>query len=143
MCRDEGMGLLPYGTLGQGRFHTETDFKEREKNNPGRKSKPINEHDRAVSKVREKVAKAKGTVITSVALPYIRQQTPYVFPIVGCRQVNHLKGNIAALCVTLSEDDLKEIDKAYAFDPGFPHTFPSGTLFSSASPEGAKGPTDV
>jgi aryl-alcohol dehydrogenase-like predicted oxidoreductase len=43
MCRDEGMGLLPYGTLGQGRFQTEEGFKEREKNNPGRKMKPANE----------------------------------------------------------------------------------------------------
>jgi hypothetical protein len=37
------MGLLPYGTLGQGRFQTEEGFKEREKNNPGRKMKPANE----------------------------------------------------------------------------------------------------
>jgi len=143
MCRDEGMGLLPYGTLGQGRFHTEEGFKEREKNNVGRKGRPIDEHDRAVSKVLEKVAKAKGTEITSVALAYIMHKTPYVFPIVGGRKVEHLKGNIAALGISLSEDDLEEIEKAYVFDPGFPHTFLSGTLFSGASPTGAKGPGDV
>lgn len=143
MCRDEGMGLLPYGTLGQGRFHTEEGFKEREKNNVGRKGRPIDEHDRAVSKVLEKVAKAKGTEITSVALAYIMHKTPYVFPIVGGRKVEHLKGNIAALGISLSEDDIEEIDKAYVFDPGFPHTFLSGTLFSGASPTGAKGPGDV
>ncbi|KAK9686388.1 hypothetical protein K7432_015179 [Basidiobolus ranarum] len=143
MCRDEGMGLLPYGTLGQGRFQTEEAFKEREKSNPGRKSKPINDHDRAVSKVLEKVAKAKGTEITSVALAYIRQKTPYVFPIIGCRKIEHLKGNIAALGLYLTEDEIKDIDKAYVFDPGFPHTFLSGTLFNDATPEGAMEPGDV
>jgi aryl-alcohol dehydrogenase-like predicted oxidoreductase len=143
MCRDEGMGLLPYGTLGQGRFQTEEVFKEREQNNPGRKSKPFNDHDKKVSKVLETVAKEKDTTITSVALAYIRQKVPYVFPIIGCRNVEHLKGNIAALGVRLSEDDIKVIDGAYVFDAGFPHTFLSGTLFNDASPVAAKGPADV
>ncbi|KAK9484652.1 NADP-dependent oxidoreductase domain-containing protein [Lipomyces starkeyi] len=143
MCRDEGMGLCPYGTLGQGRFQTEVAFTEREKNNPGRKSKSVNEHDRKISMVLEKVAKAKDTEITSVALAYVMHKTPYVFPIVGGRKVDHLKGNITALGVSLSEDDIKEIDDAYVFDPGFPHTFLSGTLFSDAPAEGAKGPGDV
>ncbi|KAK9342778.1 NADP-dependent oxidoreductase domain-containing protein [Lipomyces starkeyi] len=143
MCRDEGMGLCPYGTLGQGRFQTEVTFTEREMNNPGRKSKPVNEHDRKVSMVLERVAKAKGTEITSVALAYVMHKTPYVFPIVGGRKVDHLKGNIAALGISLSENDIKEIDDAYVFDPGFPHSFLSGTLFSDAPAEGAKCPGDV
>ncbi|KAH6972837.1 NADP-dependent oxidoreductase domain-containing protein [Ilyonectria sp. MPI-CAGE-AT-0026] len=36
MCLDEGMGIIPYGVLNQGRFQTEEGFREREKNNPGR-----------------------------------------------------------------------------------------------------------
>lgn len=50
-------------------------------------------------------------------------KTPYVFPIVGGRKVDHLKGNIDALSVELSKEDIAEIDKAYEFDPGFPHSF--------------------
>ncbi|KAF9367417.1 hypothetical protein BGX21_007432, partial [Mortierella sp. AD011] len=82
MCRDEGMGLCPYGTLGQGRFQTEAAFKEREENNPGRKSRPADENDRKVSKILEKLANTKGTQITSIALAYVMHKTPYVFPIV-------------------------------------------------------------
>ncbi|KAG2179752.1 hypothetical protein INT43_003535 [Umbelopsis isabellina] len=143
MCRDEGMGLLPYGTLGQGRFQTEEGFKERENNNPGRKAKAISDHDRKVSKVLENLANAKGTEITSVALAYVRQKAPYVFPIVGGRKLEHLKGNITALAVTLSENEMKEIDGSYEFDHGFPHTFLSGSLFTGATPEGASKPGDV
>jgi aryl-alcohol dehydrogenase-like predicted oxidoreductase len=143
MCRDEGMGLLPYGTLGQGRFQTEEALKEREKNNPGRKGKPPTETEIAVSKVLEKISKAKSTQITSVALAYVRQKAPYVFPIVGGRKVDHIKGNIAALSIWLSEDEINEIESAYPFDTGFPHTFLSGSLFTGATPSTANGPGDV
>jgi aryl-alcohol dehydrogenase-like predicted oxidoreductase len=143
MCQDEGMGLLPYGALGQGRFHSDEGYKEREKDNPGRKGRPYNDHDKAVAKVLEKIAKSKGTEITSVALAYVRHKAPYVFPIIGGRKLDHLKGNIAALGVSLTADDMKEIDGAYSFDPGFPHTFLSGTHFTGASPAGAKAPSDV
>jgi aryl-alcohol dehydrogenase-like predicted oxidoreductase len=143
LCRDEGMELLPYGTLGQGRFQTEAAFKEQEKNNEGRKMKPVGELDRTVSKILEKIANAKGATITSVALAYTVHKAPYVFPIVGGRKVEHLKGNIAAFGISLSEDDIKEIEKVYVFDHGFPHTFLSGTIFSGETPEAAKGPGDV
>jgi aryl-alcohol dehydrogenase-like predicted oxidoreductase len=144
MCKDEGMALLPYGTLGQGRFQTEAGFKEREKNNPGRKGKPSSV-ERAVSKVMEELAKAKNTAITSIALVYVMQKAPYVFPLVGGRKVEHIKGNVDALAVDLTEEDVARIDEAYNFNPGFPHTFLSGTLFGGeeGTQKGPQGPQDV
>jgi aryl-alcohol dehydrogenase-like predicted oxidoreductase len=144
MCMDEGMALIPYGVLGQGRFQTEAAFKERERNNPGRKGKPSSV-ELAVSKVIEGLAKEKNTALTSIALAYVMQKAPYVFPLVGGRKVEHIKGNIDALKVELSEDDIAKIDKAYHFDHGFPHTFLSGTLFGDEDekPEAPNGPQNV
>ncbi|CZR60122.1 probable aflatoxin B1 aldehyde reductase member 2 [Phialocephala subalpina] len=144
MCKDEGMGLLPYGTLGQGRFQTEAAFKERERNNPGRKKKPTS-LEKAVSKIMEGLAKEKGTALTSIAMAYVMQKAPYVFPLVGGRKVEHIKGNIDALNVDLTEEDVAKIDAAYNFDPGFPHTFLSGTLFGDEGDEQEvpHGPQDV
>jgi len=144
MCKDEGMALLPYGALGQGRFQTEAGFKEREKNNPGRKNKP-SQLEKAVSKVMEGLAEEKSTQITSIAMAYVMQKAPYVFPLVGGRKVEHIKGNIDALKVNLTEEDIAKIDNAYHFDPGFPHTFLSGSLFGDEgdTPEIPHGPGDV
>jgi hypothetical protein len=50
-------------------------------------------------------------------------KTPYVFPIVGQRKVEHLKANIEALSISLSAEDLAEIDAAADFDIGFPMNF--------------------
>ncbi len=50
-------------------------------------------------------------------------KTPNVFPIVGGRKLEHLKGNIEALSIKLSPEDIEEIDDAYPFEYGFPNDF--------------------
>ncbi|KKY31960.1 putative norsolorinic acid reductase [Diaporthe ampelina] len=118
MCREEGMGLAPWGALGGGSFKTE----EQRKSQEGRKVQ-VTEQQIKISGVLEQIANRKNTAITSVALAYVMHKTPYVFPIVGGRTTNHLKANIEALKLHLSHEDLKEIEGAVPFDPGFPNTF--------------------
>ncbi|KAL3419641.1 Norsolorinic acid reductase B [Phlyctema vagabunda] len=142
MCRHEGMALAPFGALGQGKFQTEESFKEREQNNPGRKASP-SAKEKAVSKVLEGIARTRGAEVTSIALAYVQQKTPYVFPIIGGRKVEHLKSNVKALEISLTEDDITQIDSAYDFDPGFPHTLLSGSLFGAEKQEVPHGAKDV
>lgn len=71
----------------------------------------------------DEIAKRKKTAITSIALAYVRNKAPYVVPIVGCRKIEHLQGNIEALGVQLSPDEIDEIDDSEAFDVGFPLSF--------------------
>lgn len=117
MCKEEGMGIAPWGALGGGKFKTEAQRRAGE----GRQIS-FSESDIRVSAALEKIAKAKGTVITSIAMAYVMQKTPNVFPIVGGRKVDHLKGNIEALSIELSDADIEAIESAVPFDMGFPHT---------------------
>ncbi|KAJ9148923.1 Norsolorinic acid reductase [Pleurostoma richardsiae] len=118
MARDEGMALAPWGALGGGKFKTE----EQRKAGDGRKVQAT-EAEIKVSKVLESIAKKKGTVITSIALAYVMHKAPYVFPIVGGRTVDHLKSNIEALTLSLSDEEVDEIDNAVPFELGFPNSF--------------------
>lgn len=133
MCMDEGMSLAPWGALGSGYFKSkEQRGKDEGRNLPQVKSKDAEQ----VSEVLENIAKRKDSLITSVALAYVMHKAPYVFPICGGRKVDHLKGNIEALSLQLSEEDMKEIEGAYPFDVGFPHNMLAG------GPNAAKGPED-
>lgn len=60
---------------------------------------------------------------------------PYVFPIVGGRKVSHLKGNIEALGLQLSQEDMDEIETGYDFQIGFPHNFLAGGNRAPQGPE--------
>ncbi|KAL1303608.1 hypothetical protein AAFC00_006972 [Neodothiora populina] len=121
MVQAEGMALAPWGALGGGNFKSEGQRKAAE----GRNMSGFGptEAQLKVSKVLEKIAQSKGTLMTSIALAYVMHKTPNVFPIVGGRKVEHLKGNIEALSLKLSVEEMREIDDATEFDPGFPHNF--------------------
>ena len=57
--------------------------------------------------------------ILVVAVAYVMQKTPYVFPILGGRKVEQLYANIQALDVALSDEHIKRIEAASPFDKGF------------------------
>ncbi|KAM0797072.1 NADP-dependent oxidoreductase domain-containing protein [Usnea florida] len=134
MCAAEGMGLAPWGALGGGNFKTKKQREEMK--GEGRNMRPATENQIKLTDALEIIANRKNTAITSVALAYVMAKAPYVFPIVGGRKIEHLKGNIEALGLELSEEDVAEIEAAAPFDVGFPLNF------LSQKPGGAKGPGD-
>ena len=50
------------------------------------------------------------------------QKTPYVFPIIGGRKVEHLVDNIEALDISLTTEQIKYLEGVIPFDLGFPHS---------------------
>lgn len=121
MCEAEGMALAPWGALGQGQFKTPEEYEKTK--DEGRKLGGPTEKSKAISVTLDKLAKEKGTLITSIALAYVMHKAPYVFPIIGGRKVDHLKGNIEALSIELTDEEIDEIDAAVPFDIGFPMRF--------------------
>ncbi|KAI9041343.1 aldo/keto reductase [Aspergillus affinis] len=122
MCRDQGMGIAPWAPLGGGKFKTRAARQEKNSDGSGRGAE-ISESDAKISEALEKVAERKGTTLHAIALAYVMHKTPNVFPIIGQRKVEHLKANIEALSISLSDADMDEIDGATEFEVGFPMSF--------------------
>lgn len=133
MCRDQGMGIAPWGCLGGGYFKPES---ARDGPTEGRTMNVKTGREGAVAEVLERVSTRLGAPMTSVAMAYVMHKAPYVFPIVGGRKVEHLKGNIEGLGLELTEEDVEEIETGYDFDVGFPHDFLGGG-------KAPKGPAEV
>ncbi|THH32073.1 hypothetical protein EUX98_g2087 [Antrodiella citrinella] len=88
-----------------------------------------NEDERKMCKALEEVAKEVGTKsITAVAIAYVMQKVPYVFPIIGGHKVEHLYSNLEALDIALTAEHIRFIESVLPFDPGFPY----GPFFGSA-----------
>jgi aryl-alcohol dehydrogenase-like predicted oxidoreductase len=118
MCEAEGMALAPWGALGRGLFATKEELEN--KGDEGRKGGENTEETQAVAAVLDKIGKQKGAQTTSIALAYVMHKAPYVFPIVGGRKIEHLKGNIEGLGVELTDEEIDEIENAAPFKVGFP-----------------------
>ena len=51
------------------------------------------------------------------------QKTPNVFPIIGGRKIEHLKSNIEALSIHLTDKQIEYLESVQNFDIGFPGNF--------------------
>ncbi|KAF4539026.1 Norsolorinic acid reductase [Lasiodiplodia theobromae] len=120
MAQQQGMALAPWNALGGGLFKTEEELAAQDE---GRKMFPPREKDKKVAAALDKLAKPRGVHRTAIALAYVMHKSPYVFPIVGGRNINHLKGNIEALSIELSPQEIEQIEEAEPFDVGFPMNF--------------------
>jgi len=130
MCREEGMALVPWNVIAGGRLRSDEEERKREESGEGGRKVfsadwRRNEVEKKVSNALEKVAKELGPDITvpAVAIAYVMHKTPYVFPMVGGRKVEHLMDNIKALSISLSPEQIEYLEEQVPFDPGFPHNF--------------------
>ncbi|KAF9005389.1 arylalcohol dehydrogenase [Hymenopellis radicata] len=130
MARTLGLALAPWDVLGGGKFRT--DAEEEERRASGEKGRAIlgmggwerTENEVKISKALEKVGGEVGTKnVRAVALAYVMQKTPYVFPLVGGRKVEHLLSNVEALDIALSTEQIAYLESVLPFDVGFPGNF--------------------
>ncbi|EED81695.1 candidate aryl-alcohol dehydrogenase [Postia placenta Mad-698-R] len=126
MVRDEGMALAPWNVLAAGKIRSDAEEERREQT--GEKGRRVwndawkrTPDERKVCQALEKVAaEVNAKSITSVAIAYVMQKTPYVFPIVGGRKIEHLMDNIDALNIALSLEQIAYLEGVLPFDVGFP-----------------------
>jgi aryl-alcohol dehydrogenase-like predicted oxidoreductase len=163
MARSEGLALAPWGVLGAGKIRTNAEEARRKESgekgrmvfSPDWERTP---EQKKVCDVLEEIGKELGTEsITSskrgnqvlhlpdiravtdeheqtVAIAYHLQRLPYVFPIIGGRKVEQLHENIEALDIALTAEQIKRIEDAKPFDPGFPYTMIVSLVSSATSP---------
>ena len=128
MARHFGMALAPWDVLGGGKFQSKKSMEERKKNKEGLRSiigpGEQTEDEVKISEALSKVASEHGIEsVTAIALAYVMSKTPNVFPIVGGRKVEHLKDNIQALKIKLSDKQIEYLESIKPQTPEFPNNF--------------------
>jgi len=126
LCKAHGTAIAPWGVLARGKFRTSEEEERRDQS--GEKGRELmgadwkrNEKEKAVSAALEKVAKEVGAKhVFSVAIAYVMQKAPYVFPVIGGRKVEHLEANLEGLEIVLAPEHIKYLQSAAPSDLGFP-----------------------
>jgi len=127
MARAEGMAIAPWNVLAGGKFRTDAEEEKRAASGENGRLSMLsnewrrNEGQRKMSQALEKVAGEVGAKhITSVAIAYLLQKAPFVFPLVGGRKVEHLLSNLEALDISLTDEHIQYLESISPLDPGFP-----------------------
>ncbi|MFD5815992.1 aldo/keto reductase [Streptomyces sp. NPDC127038] len=115
--RDLGIGLTAYGVLGRGLIsgHWAAGRTAGPGDSRGfspRFSDGNVEHNLALVEALRRVADAKGLTVAQLAIAWVAAQGPDIVPLVGARTRERLAEALPAMEVTLTADDLAEIEKA-------------------------------
>ncbi|KAL2831944.1 NADP-dependent oxidoreductase domain-containing protein [Aspergillus pseudoustus] len=125
MATHFGMALAPWDVLGSGKFQSAKAVEERRKKGEGLRSM-IGTGEQTPDEVKMSEALAKVAAehgiesVTAVALAYVLQKVPNVFPIVGGRKVEHLHDNMQALKIKLTPKQFEYLESVKPFEVGFP-----------------------
>ena len=130
-CRALGIGFVAYSPLGRG-FLTGTIQKKDDlaandwrRQNPRFQDEAIEQNKKLSAQVEANAAK-KGCTPAQLAIAWVLAQGDDVVPIPGTKRVKYLEDNLGALKVTLSKDELAELDRM------FPPGAASGTRYAEA-----------
>lgn len=121
-CRALGVGFVPYSPLGRG-FLTGR-FQEQETLSDGdfraflpRFQAEALTTNRRIADLVVNLAKRKKCTPAQLSLAWLLAQGDDIVPIPGTKQINYLRDNTAAVDVTLSDADLREIEEGLAARP--------------------------
>jgi aryl-alcohol dehydrogenase-like predicted oxidoreductase len=113
-CAAHGAAFLPFAPLGRGfltgalapRDFAPGDFR---RHNPRFQREAMDANAALVERVRA-VAGRHGATPAQVALAWVLAQGDHVIPIPGTKRIERLEENVAAAELTLSAEDLAELD---------------------------------
>jgi aryl-alcohol dehydrogenase-like predicted oxidoreductase len=119
-CEELGIGFVPWGPLGMGYLpgtldaRTKFDPKTDLRSGFDRFSPENLVANRPVIDLLKAFAEKKNATPAQFALAWLLAQKPWIVPIPGTRNIDHLNENLGAINVQLTRADLREIDTAFS-----------------------------
>ena len=114
-----GIGLVPFSPLGKGfltgKIDETTTFDRTDFRSTVPRFDPGNRKaNQALVDVLARFAAAHGATPAQIALAWLLAKKPWIVPIPGTTKLHRLEENLGAARVTLSADDLRELEEASA-----------------------------
>jgi aryl-alcohol dehydrogenase-like predicted oxidoreductase len=112
-----GIGFVPFSPLGKGfltgKIDETTTFDPSDFRNTVPRFNPENRKaNHAIVDLVKRIAAEKSATPAQIALAWCLAQKPWIVPIPGTTKLHRLEENLGAANVTLTADDLREIDDA-------------------------------
>jgi 1-deoxyxylulose-5-phosphate synthase len=113
MCLDQGVGLTPYSPLAKGRAARPWGEQTARSSADAVAKAFDRDVDQSVVDAIQQIAEARGVPMAQIALAWVLSKQVVSCPIVGATKPHHLQHAVAALDVTLSEDEIVALEQPY------------------------------
>lgn len=119
-CEELGIGFVPWGPLGQGFLTGKLDARsifdpkmDLRADFP-RFTPAVMKENQPIIEFLKTFGAKKGATPAQIALAWLMAQKPWIVPIPGTRNMDHLRENMGAVNVQLTPADLREIEAAFS-----------------------------
>ncbi|MGB3739913.1 MAG: aldo/keto reductase [Pontixanthobacter sp.] len=120
LCADRGVAVMPWSPMARGLLTRPWDT-DTNRSQSDRVGKALYAHtqdnDREVVAAVEALAKARGLPMAQIALAWLLQKPGVTSPIIGATKDRHIDDAVAALDVTLSQDEIAQLEAPYRPHP--------------------------
>jgi aryl-alcohol dehydrogenase-like predicted oxidoreductase len=117
-CEELGIGFVPWGPVGQGYLTGKIDARTKfdpkmdmRSGFPRFSPENITANMPIVDLIR-RFAEKKNATPAQISLAWLLAKKPFIVPIPGTRNIDHLNENLRAINIELTPADLREIDTA-------------------------------
>ena len=120
LCIDQGVGVIPWSPLARGRLTRdwgESTTRSRNDQFGDYLYNATSEADNRVAEVVAEVAEERGVRRARVALAWLLQKPGITAPIIGVTKAHHLEDALAALTLTLTEEEVQRLEAPYIPHP--------------------------
>ncbi len=131
LCRDMGVGVIPWSPLAGGRLvrPADTSTPRTEANRYSSFSKDYEANDRRIIDTVADIARARNVTPAAVAHAWLQQKPGITAPIIGATKPHHLTDAIAGLELQLTADEVAALEQPYDVRPVSGVSFPLGDDF--------------
>ncbi|HTK06799.1 MAG TPA: aldo/keto reductase [Ktedonobacteraceae bacterium] len=115
-CLDQGVGVIPWSPLARGRLTRNSDVatKRSETDRFGQTLyRQAEEANQQIVDTVATIANERGVSRAQIALAWLLHKPAVTAPIVGVTKTEHLTDALAAVDVSLNEDELRRLEKHY------------------------------
>jgi aryl-alcohol dehydrogenase-like predicted oxidoreductase len=113
LCREEGVGLIPYSPIGGGLLAGSRRSHTVRSNSPMARDRFNRKSDEAVIDAVAQVAKQRGIGPAEVAVAWLLAQPGVNSPIVGATKASHLDDSVKALGTHLTREESDRLEGVY------------------------------
>ena len=117
LCADQGIAVIPWSPLARGRLTRDWDAASARSQTDALSTSLYSDDDREIVQRVARLADVRGVPRAQIALAWMLSKPVVTAPLVGATRIGHIDDAVAALDVTLSDDEIASLEQPYTPRP--------------------------
>jgi aryl-alcohol dehydrogenase (NADP+) len=117
LCADQGIAVIPWSPLARGRLTRDWDAASARSRTDALSTSLYSDDDREIVQRVAQLAELRGVPRAQIALAWMLSKPVVTARLIGTTRIGHIDDAVAALDVTLTDDEIAALEQPYTPRP--------------------------